>query len=136
MHFSRREIRTWHYTGAEQELGRALGRSFTLVTWNAWFGEHEREARIDGLIRELEEIAPDLVCLQEATIDLVHRLTASEWARRYFLSDGEGATVDPHGVLLMSRVPFRALLEFELPTSMERKLIVGIVEAAGEPLAV
>lgn len=141
--FSREELRPWAFSATRNAFapadttpgGPGLEHRFSLITWNVWFDELEREARAEGLLRELAARDPDVVCLQEMTPELLKRLVASEWARRYFFSDAEGKTVDPHGVLLMSRVPFHSLVMFELPTSMERSLVIGHVTAGGAPLA-
>lgn len=44
-------------------------KDFRIVTWNVWFGQHLQEQRWTALVDEALHNDPDVVCLQECTID-------------------------------------------------------------------
>lgn len=111
--------------------------SFSVATWNVWFGEVELAARGRALLSVLEPLRPDFICLQEVTRPFLRQVLATPWIRdAYQISDATGATLGGYGVLMLSRAPFSTLRLLELPSGMERKLLVGEVATAEGPLRV
>ena len=83
-----------------------------VLTYNVLFDRFDRAIvrtaeRIDRLLSLMEDSDADLIALQEVERPLLTRILAEPWvAGHYAASDGpEGATVDPYGQLLLSRLP-------------------------------
>jgi tyrosyl-DNA phosphodiesterase 2 len=113
----------WMPAGFEQDVPRDR---LALLTYNVWFGEFLRQERFAALLDAVRACGPDLVALQEVTPRHLEHLLAVEWVRREFrISDITGATLQPHGVLLLSRLPLRNLGLQELPSDKDRKLLVA-----------
>jgi tyrosyl-DNA phosphodiesterase 2 len=109
----------------------------TLVTYNVWFGEHRLERRLAALMDEIRRCDPDLIALQEVTPAHLELLLADARVRRlYRVSDAQGETVSPHGVLLLSRLPLDGLQMIELPSGKDRKALVADLGVGGRPLRV
>ncbi|MCX4241781.1 poly(A) polymerase [Paraliomyxa miuraensis] len=119
--------RYWSAPGPEpgEWLGsdvRAAGvalrpRSLVVVTLNVLFdryddGQLHTEQRIPAMLELLREQGADLVALQEVTPRTLRAILAAPWVQRdYVVSDGpEASTVEPYGVVLLSRLPMRAWL--------------------------
>ena len=103
----------------------------TLVTYNLWFGEHWWEERIAALLDLVRGYHPDVIGFQEVTPRCLERVLSEDWVRRgYQVSDVDGSTLEPHGVLLLSRLPMRGLTLCHLPSQKDRKLVLGELETA------
>lgn len=97
-----------------------------LVTYNVWFGEFLWRERFAALLDVVRDCGPDLIALQEVTPAHLQCLLTDSWVRSEFrLSDVTGETLQPHGVLLLSRIPLRRLALRELPSNKNRKLLVA-----------
>jgi tyrosyl-DNA phosphodiesterase 2 len=97
-----------------------------VVTYNVWFGEFLWRERFAALLDVVRACRPDLVALQEVTPRHLEYLLTVEWVRREFrISDITGSTLQPHGVLLLSRMPLRGLCLQELPSDKDRKMLVA-----------
>jgi len=108
---------------------RPAGERLTLVTYNLWFGEHQWEERIGALLRLVRECSPDVIGFQEVTPPHLQRILAEDWVRRDFqVSDVTGSTLEPHGVLLLSRLSIGSLALCHLPSRKDRKMVVGSLE--------
>lgn len=116
-------IGAWRPAGAEPDVARDR---LVLVTYNVWFGEFRWQERFAALLDLVRDCDPDLIALQEVTPRHLQYLLADSWVRReYRLSDVTGATLQPHGVLMLSRVPLRGLGLRELSSNKDRKLLVA-----------
>lgn len=95
-----------------------------LVTFNLWFEAHEREARCRGQAALLQELDPDIMGLQEATLRMLEPLLAQEWVRSgYWCSASSTSAAATHGVVMLARVvPDRLAIE-QLPGQMGRRLL-------------
>jgi tyrosyl-DNA phosphodiesterase 2 len=112
----------WSSAVAEADEAREL----RVVTWNVWFGAHMFEERALALLAELERRRPDVIALQEVTPPLLRMIVRAPWVRAgYQLSDDHGWTLRRYGVLLLSRRPIRRLSLLELPSEMDRVLLVA-----------
>jgi endonuclease/exonuclease/phosphatase family metal-dependent hydrolase len=108
-----------------------------LVDWNIWFGQHRWRERLDGLLATIEHWHPMLVGLQDVTPQQLARILEAPWVRNSFVtSDTDGRTLEPHGVLLLSRLPLRNIQLVSLPTRRQRKLIAADLFLAHGPLRV
>jgi hypothetical protein len=111
-------------------------REMRVVTWNIWFGDHEWIERLDALMELVGLFLPDLIGLQEVTPRQLERILAIDWVRSGFrVSDVTGETLEPHGVVLLSRLPIRNLTLIALPTRRDRKLLLAELDTASGPLA-
>jgi endonuclease/exonuclease/phosphatase family metal-dependent hydrolase len=109
----------------------------TLVVYNAWFGDFLWQQRLAGLLDVVRSCRPDVVALQEVTRRQLEAILATEWIRQgYWVSDRDGRSLEPHGVLTLSRVPVRDLALCELPSNKHRKLLVAELGLAQGPLVV
>jgi tyrosyl-DNA phosphodiesterase 2 len=94
-----------------------------ILTWNVYFGGHMFEARTDALVAELVRRRPEVIALQEVTLELVRRLGGLADAG-YECSDEGGATLGyGYGVVIFARVPVRGFRFVDLPTDMGRTLV-------------
>src|SRR5262245_5937260 len=121
---------------AEPTFGAPV-RSLTAVTWNVWFGELELEARADALLEIVEGCEPDLVALQEVTVNFLPRLLGRRAIReQYWVSDATGASLGSYGVLLFGKVPVPSIRARPLTSWMGRSLILSEVNfgPGSEPL--
>ncbi len=76
--------------------------SLTLVTYNVWFEDHYFHLRAEGLCGMLPKINGDVLALQEVTTNLLHILVENEYVKQnYLVSDINGATIQPYGVLIL-----------------------------------
>jgi len=103
----------------------------TLATYNLWFDEHRWDERLAALLSLVRDCRPDVIGFQEVTPRSLERILAEDWLRRDFqVSDPDGSTLEPHGVLLLSRLPIRSLALCHLPSQKDRKLVLGELETA------
>ncbi len=117
------EVDAWRTVETEPDVSRDR---LVLVTYNVWFEEFLWRERFAALLGVVRDCGPDLIALQEATPRHLQYLLADPWVRREFrLSDVTGETLQPHGVLLLARVPLRGLGLRELPSDKDRKLLVA-----------
>ncbi len=104
----------------------------TVVTFNVWFAEFEFRRRTTALLRILRECDAEVIALQEVTPRLLAVLLQTPWIRsRYALSDIFGASVEPYGVLLLSRLPIHEWRFHPLPTNMDRSLLTATAHVNG-----
>ena len=96
-----------------------------LLTYNVWFSEFEKTLRQKKLFEIVHHQSADLIGFEEATPEFLAALSKEKWIRgNYFLSDATGATLHPHGVLLLSRFPVKSLRVMNLKSAMSRKVIL------------
>jgi poly(A) polymerase len=92
------------------------------------------ERRFPVLARFLGSLDADLLGLSEVTPALHRLLLAQGWVDFYHVSDREGASVRPHGQLLLSRWPLRSAAV--LPLTATRRVLCCDVQAPGGLLRV
>ncbi len=125
-------IPSFHFNGKRWVQAAAAAAAapgpepLTLLTWNVWFSAFKQAERTAALLDELDWRAPEVVALQEITLDSLELLLAHPSIRsRYHVSDIEGSTFERYGVLLLSRSPFSELALLPLPSEMGRRVVVG-----------
>jgi poly(A) polymerase len=116
--------------------------SLVVVTLNVLFdlydeGSLHTAQRIPAMLELLCGSGADLIALQEVTPRTLQALLAAPWVQRgYEISDGpEAATVEPYGVVLLSRLPMRAFLR-RAPDGGRKRTVVAVLELAEGPLNV
>lgn len=100
--------------------------SLCVVTWNTWFQGEDRPDRYKGLVGALEACRPDVIMLQEVTIELLDALLAAPWVRNefhYTRAPFRAEAIPSHGVMLLSRLPVGRALLHAIPTRMGRSLL-------------
>jgi len=109
----------------------------TVLSYNLWFGEYRWQERIAALLRLVAERRPHVIGFQEVTRQHLHHILAEEWIRsNYQVSDTAGTTLEPHGVLLLSRLPMSSVGLCHLPSRKDRKLVVGELETTNGTICV
>lgn len=127
---------TWVEDRAARHVA-APPTALTVVTWNVWFAPYCFEPRCRALLEVVRAQLPDVVCLQEITLDSLEMLLAEPWVRaEYRVSDARGDTFDSYGVVILSRLPVRALAIHELPSHMGRRLLVAELDTGDSRLVV
>ncbi len=108
-----------------------------LVTFNVWFSERDFDVRADAMMKLLAECDADVIALQEVTPEFIVRARREQWLKdRYCLSDANGSTVRGYGVALLSRLPIERLALCDLPSSMDRHLLMSTYRVNGRRVAV
>ena len=108
-------------------------QALTLVTYNVWFSPFAFPERSIALLHIIHQYGADLIGLQEVTSEFLKIVLEQDWVREdYFISDFQGSTVQPHGVLLLSRLPIRRLFLHELPSALDRKVLVADILLNGQ----
>jgi tyrosyl-DNA phosphodiesterase 2 len=101
-------------------------RNLTLLTFNAWFMPFGYLERSKALLEIIRFSDADIIGLQEVTPELLEMILEQDWVRKdYLVSDFQGRTVGPHGVLLLSRLPIRSLVLYNPPSALNRKLLIA-----------
>jgi tyrosyl-DNA phosphodiesterase 2 len=109
----------------------------TLVTYNVWFDQYHLQKRCEALLRVVRDCDADIICLQEITPGYLNQVLRQAWVRaNYYVSDYTGSTVQPYGVLLLSRLPTAILRLHDLPSLMARKLLVAELQVNNQTLQV
>ncbi len=109
----------------------------TVVTFNVWFSDRDFEERCDAMMRLLHEADADIIALQEVTPDFLTRARRGSWLKeRYCISDATGETVRGYGVALFSRLPIESLALMDLPSSMDRHLLLATCRVNGRKMAI
>lgn len=95
-------------------------KSFSLVTYNIWFDEYFKLERLDTILSLCK--GKDIICLQEVTKPKVlNKILSTDWIQQdYYISDFQGNTVQPYGVLILSKIPLLKFSFHEMPTFMSR----------------
>jgi len=120
------------------ESGPATGLAeLTLVTFNVWFDDHYALERCGALLEIVRQCDADVICLQEIKTRYLNFILQQPWVQKdYQVSDFTGRTIQPYGVLLLSRLPLTQLHLHRLPSVMARKLLVAGFELNGQTVEI
>ncbi len=103
-----------------------LHTQLSIASFNVWFDDEDFDLRAAALLDVLHDAAPDIITLQEVTPTLLDIIMDTTWIQAaYRLSDMAGSSVDPYGVLILSRVPILAWHVLPLASSMGRQLVTA-----------
>lgn len=132
----------WRAAPASSPAPLLRPRALVVATLNVLFDRHDDGSlhtarRIPAMLEQLRRCGADLIALQEVTPRIAGAIWAEPWVRRdYFGSDGpQAVTLEPYGVLLLSRVPMRAGLRRGVEGERKRA-VVATLELAEGPLHV
>jgi poly(A) polymerase len=97
--------------------------SFNVLS-DLYESQHTQTAqRIPIIIEHLRQCDADIIALQEVTPRLLEALLAENWVQAYHISESpQGETLEWHGLLLLSRLPF-TLVEYRY--SPRKRVLVG-----------
>jgi tyrosyl-DNA phosphodiesterase 2 len=105
----------------------------TLVTFNVWFDDYYALERCEALLELVRQCDADIICLQEVKTRYLNFILQQPWVQQdYWVSDFTGRTIQPYGVLLLSRLPITQLRLQRLPSMMARKLLVASLKLNGQ----
>lgn len=107
--------------------------SFKFLTYNVWFDSFFRDERMKELFEILKNTSPDFIGLQEVLPEFFQCLVQQKWVQEnYYVSDINGESIKPYGVVLLSKnFPHKVSL-FDMPSQMSRKLLVGEFQINGK----
>ncbi|MEQ8963024.1 MAG: endonuclease/exonuclease/phosphatase family protein [Coleofasciculus sp. C2-GNP5-27] len=105
----------------------------TLVTYNIWFSDYHRQQRHEAILKLIQDCGADAIALQEVTPPSLKLILEQDWIRtNYYSSDTTGETVNPYGVLLLSKLPIQRLFFCDLISQMSRKFICAQLQLNGQ----
>jgi len=98
----------------------------SLLSWNMWFGKTQLDTRIKTVINIIEELNPDVVVLLQTTPQIIQILEKSPFIRQtYYLSDIDGTTLKPYGVVLLAKFPFGMINHRPLVSKSGREMLIA-----------
>jgi len=98
----------------------------SILTWNMWFGKTQLDTRIKTVINIIEELNPDVIGLLQTTTQILQILEKSPFIRQtYYLSDIDGSTVKPYGVLLLAKFPFGMINHRPLVSKSGKEMLIA-----------
>jgi len=99
-------------------------KKLVFMTYNIWFDEYKREIRFQALLDLIQRKDPDVIALQEVTPHVIGQLTSNKFIQdSYVISDpGDGSTVKPYGVLLLTKFKIHSFGIVPLPSKFNRML--------------
>ncbi|MBS2034263.1 endonuclease/exonuclease/phosphatase family protein [bacterium] len=92
-----------------------------IITQNLWFDNHEREARMQAQARLWQELQPDVICVQEATLACLRHLLPLISNFKSTVSIESSAQWQ--GVVVFSRTEPQQVDMLALPGEMGRRLL-------------
>jgi len=105
----------------------------TLVTYNIWFSDYHRQQRHKAILKLIQNCEADAIALQEVTPPSLKLILEQDWIRKnYYSSDTTGETVNPYGVLLLSKLPIHRVFFCDLISQMSRKFLCAQLQLNGQ----
>jgi tyrosyl-DNA phosphodiesterase 2 len=120
------------------DAGARVARDELLVaTFNVWFSDFHAEQRYRAIADVLSRNMPDVMVFQEITPAALEVFLAQPWIRvRYRRAEVTGGAVGNYGMLMLSRLPIRAVTYTRLPTKLSRGFMTAELDTGGPPLTV
>jgi tyrosyl-DNA phosphodiesterase 2 len=101
----------------------------SLLTWNMWFGKTHLDVTIKTVIGIIEELNPDVVGLLQTTPQILQILEKAPFIRQtYYLSDVDGSTLKPYGVVLLAKFPFGMINHRPLVSKSGREMLIAYLK--------
>lgn len=112
------ESKKWEYKRPHMDSVNIS--SLSLVTFNIWFDEYYKLERLSETMSLCK--GKDIICFQEVTQPKVlQAILGTSWVQNeYYISDVQGNTVSPYGVLILSKIPLLKFSFHKMHTNMER----------------
>jgi poly(A) polymerase len=108
-------------------------QKFSVMSFNVLFDLYDKDLiytskRIPLFIKNLIEISPDIVGLQEVTKPFLDELLSDKWIQKtyYCSEDGLGKTINPFGQLILTKYPLKELKIFKF--SPYKNFLMGNLE--------
>jgi tyrosyl-DNA phosphodiesterase 2 len=120
------DLQQWQPLRA-QEVKRSDINHLTVATLNVWFDENYYfDARCRATLALLATDQPDIITLQEVTPAFLTQILHTPWIQAaYQVSDIYGDSIDPYGVLILSRLPIVNWQLIILPSRLGRYLVTA-----------
>ena len=120
------------------DAGARVARDELVVaTFNVWFSDFHAEQRYRAIADVLSRTMPDVMVFQEITPAALEVFLAQPWIRvRYRRAEVTGGAVGNYGMLMLSRLPIRAVTYTGLPTKLARGFMTAELDNGGPPLTV
>jgi poly(A) polymerase len=99
-----------------------------VATFNLWYSEQYRPERTTAALAILDSQDADVICLQEVTAYFLERVLAEPWVRqKYRIShkDAKSLGALKYATVMLSKLQVVSFSSHDLPSFMDRKLIVG-----------
>jgi endonuclease/exonuclease/phosphatase family metal-dependent hydrolase len=96
-------------------------KKISVMSYNIWFSEYEREKRLKSLIYTINKENPDVVCLQEVLTNEYAQLKSSLKYENYFPSVIDEGT---YGCVIFSKFKINKSKQIKLPSNMNRNLLI------------
>lgn len=106
-------------------------KKLKILTFNVLFDFYDTELihsekRYPRVLKAIEESNADVIGLQEVTKTFLDLLLKEPWVRKkYLVSDVTGSTIDPYGVLCLSKVPIDSMIVYKFKENAKPILIVN-----------
>jgi len=105
-----------------------------VATFNLWYSVEHRAERTTAALAILHEEDADVLCLQEVTPEFLERTLAEPWVReKYSIShkDAQSLGVMKYATVMLSKLEVLGYSSHDLPSFMDRRLIVGSFRVHG-----
>jgi tyrosyl-DNA phosphodiesterase 2 len=108
----------------QADLPSLVCDTLTVATLNVWHAPDFFQERCHATLALLASLQSDLIALQEVSPRFLDQILSTPWIQtEYCLSDIYGSSIDPYGVLILSRIPICAWHLVALPSAMGRHLV-------------
>ena len=91
---------------AVQRLGTL--KQVTMLTYNIWFIGFEMEARMRGIGKIVNELRPNIITLNEVTLDNLRLLESQSWYQRYTIVPTDLKRQEAYFVAVLTNLPIRS----------------------------
>lgn len=122
---------------AVDDVGVVDLTELTVTTFNIWNDCKHAGTRYLAIAELLSRRAPDVMLFQEVTPSALDVFCAQDWVRgMYLCASVVGGDAGGYGMLMLSRVPIRAVWYTRLPTRQSRGFLLAELAVTGPSLFV
>ena len=101
-------------------------KQITMLTYNIWFDEFQMEKRMKGIAGIIEELKPNIISLNEVTLENLALLRIQAWFAKYKMVPQQTSGEDIYFVVILTDMPITSWRAFPFETSsMGRKLLIA-----------
>jgi len=124
-HYYNDEVARWQkYQNTPQSTKGQKTLSF--LSWNLWCGKSSFEIRTNEVAKIIVEHSPDVIALHQANAAILRILQKVRFIRdHYYLSDFDGSTLSPVGVLFLVKFPFSEITLRPLVSRTGREILIA-----------